>query len=129
MKVHHIGYAVKDIDKASAAFQLLGFKFLSGVTYDDERKVRIAFMINGNEVIELIEPDGDNSAVESVLKKNGPTPYHICYEVDSLEDSVSVLKKSGYIAIKKPQAASAINGRRVVFLMHKDLGIIELVEA
>ena len=42
MKIDHIGYAVKRIDKAVESFELLGFMF-GDIVDDLERNVRIRF--------------------------------------------------------------------------------------
>ena len=42
MKIDHIGYAVKRIDRAITAFQKLGYEFES-VIDDTDRNVKLAF--------------------------------------------------------------------------------------
>lgn len=128
MRVHHIGYAVKNIDKGIKAFTDIGYEKISEIIDDSERRVKIVFMKKQSECIELIAPNGENNAVERILKKNGPSPYHICYEVENIEQTVLELKNNGYIMFTQPQAAPAMDRQRVVFLIHKDIGIIELVE-
>ncbi|HAM16454.1 MAG TPA: lactoylglutathione lyase [Eggerthellaceae bacterium] len=128
MKVHHIGYAVADIDKAKAAFSRMGYD--CGPTIDDDlRKVRIVILRNGNERVELVAPNGNGNPVEGVLGKMGATPYHICYEVEDLEAAISELQSiRGWMLTKPPAPAPAIEGRRVAFMYQKDVGTFELVE-
>lgn len=128
MRVHHVGYAVKDIEKAIAAFEALGYNKTSDITDDVGRGVKIVFVRNEHEMVELIAPNAENSAVDSVLKKNGPFPYHICYEAEDLDESMKCLRECGFITIIPAQAAPALENRRVVFLLNKNVGIIELVE-
>ena len=129
MKVHHLGYAVKNIDKAKHQFEVLGFTTEGNVINDDSRNIQIQFMINGNERIELVSPLPGTNPVNSVLQKNGPIPYHICYEVDDIQKTIEEMEKlGGWICFSKPQNAPAIQGRLVAFLMNKHVGIVELVE-
>lgn len=128
MNIHHLGYAVRDIGKAIPAFEALGFSVSSGVTDDTVRSVRIVFMQNGTERIELIAPLTTPSPVDAILAKIGAMPYHICYEVDSINAAAADLAKKGFKPVTRESAAPAIDGRPVVFLFHVAMGIIELVE-
>ena len=128
MTVHHIGYAVPDIDKALAEFAVLGWKACSDVTEDEARQVKIVFMEQSGCKIELVAPLSDESPIKKTLQKGSGTPYHICYEVDNLEVAETELKKAKFIPFKKAAVAPAIGGRRVEFMYAKQNGVIELVE-
>ena len=128
MTVHHIGYAVPDIDKALVEFAALGWKVCSDVTDDEARQVKIVFMEQSGYKIELVAPLSDESPIKQTLQKGSGTPYHICYEVDNLEAAESELKKAKFIPFKKAAVAPAIGGRRVEFMYAKQNGVIELVE-
>jgi methylmalonyl-CoA/ethylmalonyl-CoA epimerase len=127
MKVHHIGYAVKDIESSLPIFKQLGFT-LQSKCVDDHRNIEIAFINNGSYLIELIAPLSEGSPVDNILQKNGPTPYHLCYEVPNLEEAIRSLKHNGWFVIKKRESAIAIENKPVVFLHKAEIGIIELVE-
>ena len=128
LKVHHIGYAVPTIDGAQAEFETLGWVACGGVTDDVERKVRIQFLRLGEEVIELVAPLTDDSPIRKTLQKGNGAPYHICYEVESLDDAERELKAMRFIVFKKPSSAPAIGMRRVEWFYSRNNGIIELVE-
>ena len=128
MTVHHIGYAVPDIDKALAEFAVLGWKTCSDVTDDEARQVKIVFMEQSGCMIELVAPLSNDSPIKKTLQKGSGTPYHICYEVDNLEAAEAELKKAKFIPFKKAAVAPAIGGRRVEFMYAKQNGVIELVE-
>lgn len=127
MKVHHIGYAVKNLEQSIGVFEALGYT-VGEITADAGRNIRIVFLQNGSECVELVAPDGDETPVDSVLKSVGPTPYHICYEVPNLEEALNELQKSRWIVTKQPEPAPAIGGASVAFLYHRRVGMIELVE-
>lgn len=128
MKVHHIGYAVMDIDKAASVFEKLGY-FGGAVIEDELRKVKIRFMQNASECVELVAPLTEDAPVKTTLKNmRGATPYHICYSTEDIGTECSILRKQGWVLTAKPAPAPAIEGRNVAFLYHKDIGLIELVE-
>lgn len=135
MKIHHIGYAVEDMESAIETFQKLGYK-VKNTTLDDKRKVNITFVEmdivgGGSGLVELIASSNLGSPVDKFLQKNGPSPYHICYEVDSIEETSKLLRQDGWITIEKVNIAPAIEvgGQAwVAFLYNKNAGIIELLE-
>lgn len=130
MKVHHIGYAVKDIDKAIQSFMKIGY-VVGNKTNDILRKVVIAFARNDDTIIEIIAPLDSGSPIDNILEKNGAMPYHICYEVNNIEDACKNLKKEGWVVLRKPLPAPAISSEgnaKVAFLYDKNVGLIELVE-
>lgn len=128
MKIHHLGYLVKDTEKAKAKFLDLGYSVEQDTVFDEERGVNISFLINDGYRIELVSPAREDAVVASLIKKCGNAPYHICYIADDLESEIEKLKSSGFIVIQAPKAAPAISGKRVAFLMQAALGMIELVE-
>ncbi len=56
MKVHHVGYLVKDMDASIMAFQSLGYKIVQDTVYDRDRQIDICFLSNEMMVIEVIAP-------------------------------------------------------------------------
>lgn len=127
LKIHHIGYAVKNIDKAIEHFSNLGY-VVHEKSVDEKRKVIIAFAESSGYSIELIAPLSDGSPVDSILKKNGPTPYHICYETVDIKLMCQKLKAEKFRVISDISPAPAIDNANVVFLLSPVMGIIELVE-
>lgn len=130
LKIHHIGYLVKKIDKAIRGFEELGFEIEKSAATDHIRNVEIAFLIKDGYRIELVSPINEESVVYNLMKKYKNSPYHICYESnkESFDQDIESLTNQGYVAIDTPTEAPCINGRRVVFLMNSSLGMIELLE-
>ena len=79
--------------------------------------------------IELLAPVDEKSPVNRTLATSGVTPYHICYETTDIESTVKELRKKQFVCVSKPVPACAIQNKRVAFLYHKDVGLIELVES
>lgn len=69
MKVHHIGYAVKNLDEAFNIFKLLGFEKENEKVIDDKRNVKILFIHNREYRIELIESLGRKFSYKKYIKK------------------------------------------------------------
>ena len=128
MKIHHIGYLTKKLDKTLAEFLRLGYETEKEAAYDEIREVNIAFVRNGDYRVELIEPAGDQSPLAPLLARYRNTPYHICYETDDLAASIEELSAAGYTIFQPAAPAPCLDGRSVVFLLHRSMGIIELLE-
>ena len=127
MTVHHVGYLVRSIERATKIFETLGYAPQGNVTHDESRKIDILFMTNGGTRIELVAPYEAGSAVGDLRKRIGSAPYHICYETEDLEKEVASLTENGYVLTAAAMPAPAIDGRKVAFLLHPAIGLIELV--
>lgn len=128
LKVHHIGYLVKKMDKAIASFTGLGYQITQPALYDDIRKVDICFLEKDGYRIELVSPVSEDSVVAGLMKKYKNSPYHICYETEDYEKAYEELTANGFIAIDTPTPAPALQNREVVFLTNASLGMIELIK-
>ena len=129
MKIDHIGYAVKNIEKAIAGFEALGYQF-EPVVPDEDRNVYISFGENDGYRVELIAPmdKSKESPVDGVLSKNGAAAYHICYKSANLEEEIEKLQKERFRVVINPAPAVAFGGKRVVFMMNLSVGLLEIVE-
>ena len=128
LKVHHIGYLVRNIEKAKKVFLGFEYEVVSECVHDSFRGIDIIFLEKDGYMIELVSPTDDTSDVASLKKKIGNSPYHICYEVNDLPKMIDMLQKERFVLVHEPHNAVAISNRRVAFLMHGQIGLIELVE-
>ena len=128
MKIDHIGYLVKNIQKAIASFEKLGFSLSSEITHDEIRKADICFMEKDGYVIELVSPYSDDSVVANLIKTIKNSPYHICYKSEDIDKDVEDLSKNGFVVIQEKEVAPAFGNKHVVFLYSARIGMIELVE-
>lgn len=127
-KIHHIGYIVNNIKNALDEMKLLSYEVIQNTVFDADRNIYICFIKNGSQLIELIEPKDENATTYKMLMKTGPTPYHICYEVENIKKACNILKKEGFYPITKIEKASAMGECcEVVFLYSQNIGLIELV--
>ena len=127
LKVHHIGYLVKKMDKAVQNFENLGYQIFQDTVYDDIRKVHICFLQKDGYLVELISPAAEDSVVSGLMKKYKNSPYHICYETNAFAQDYQMLLESGFTAIDTPTPAPALQNRDVVFLISPVIGMIELL--
>ena len=127
MRIDHIGYAVKNIDKAKNSMEALGYTFEPTVE-DEDRNIFIAFGELDGYRVELIAPIGDESPVDMYLSKIGSTPYHICYKSNDIEADIEKLRNSRFKVSIPLAPAVAFNNKRVVFLYSLSVGLIEIVE-
>lgn len=129
MQIDHIGYAVKNIQNAAVIFRILGFSQLKEPTFDPIQGLWISLVTNENQVIELISPDAHKaSIVDRLLSANGPTPYHLCFSTENIEQELEMLSGQGFRKISKTVPTDIFEGRRMCFLYHKEIGLIELLE-
>lgn len=131
LRFHHIGIAVQNIERTVNQYIIGG-----GVVFSESDPIRscpkskyLFLEKQGMPCIELLEPVEETSPVTKILRNNGVTPYHICYETDDLGQTIVDLKARRFLVVVKPVEAVAIENRKVCFLYHKDVGLIELVEA
>ena len=127
MRIDHIGYAVKNIDKAKKSMEILGYTFDDTVE-DKDRNIYIAFGEMDGYRVELVAPISEESPVDMHLSKIGPTPYHICYKSTDIEDDIERLKSNRFKVSIPLAPAVAFGGKRVVFLYSLSVGLIEIVE-
>jgi methylmalonyl-CoA/ethylmalonyl-CoA epimerase len=128
MKIHHIGYAVKDLEDSVGEFEKLGYKKVKNIVIDKKRKVKIQFVENGEGLIELISPLHNESPITNILKKQGNSPYHICYKTDNIDYEIDKLINDKFVVITQLSEAPALDDRKVVFLYKRNVGLIELLE-
>ena len=128
MRIHHIGYLIKRIERAQMAFERLGFAVSQNTVYDEFRDVDILFMKKDGYIVELVSPRSTNSVVAKLIKTYRNTPYHICFGSEDLLRDIRRLTEAGFTEIDRPAPAPALGGRRVCFLMSPQIGMIELLE-
>jgi len=125
---HHIGYVTDNIANTSAFYLEIGYES-TAVIEDEIQRVKICFLTkDGFPRIELVEPADENSSVNKIFKKTGVAPYHVCYEVDDINQAYDDLVDiKGFIPLFRPVEAIALENRLICYLYRKEVGFIELV--
>lgn len=128
LSFHHIGYAVKNID-VTAEFYLNAGWSKSNTIVDPIQNTYIAFLYkDGFPSIELVAPVDERSPICNILKKSGVGTYHICYSVPNIDQTIVELRAQRYMPLFQPVPAVAIDNHRICYMMHPQVGLIELVE-
>lgn len=78
--------------------------------------------------IELISPKSAGSPIYGLMEKYKNSPYHMCFESENFEKDIEELRAKGWSVFTQPAPAPAIEGKNVVFLIHRSAGIIELID-
>ncbi len=132
MRLHHIGYAVADIQQYLDDY-LIPLFHATNVTQtwsDPTQQVTVCFAeLPGGTVIELVEPLNSDSPVHKIIGSQRGGIYHLCYEVDDLDAEIKRFRKKRCLPLGKPVPATAFDGRRIVFMMTPQRDLIELLEA
>lgn len=126
---HHVGIACFDIDKTSVYYVAMGYQKTETII-DPLQNVKVCVLRKSEmPTIELLEPVDEKSPICGILKnKGGVSPYHICYQIPDMDMSIMELRGMGFIPTSGPPKKSNVFSRKVCFLYHKSMGIIELIE-
>ncbi len=127
MKFHHIGFLTKNINKSLKDFLPLKYKKITKIIDDKKFRVKILFIKNGNNTIELVNPYKVNFGLNKLINKENYS-YHFAYITKSFEKDIKKLRKKFKLIIN-PTPAIAFKGKKVCFLKMKNNFIIELIEA
>ena len=93
--VHHVGFAVTDLDEAVDTYGLLFGATLEHRDAVAEQGVEAASVLVGASRIELLVPTGDDTPVGRFLTKRGPGMHHVAYEVDDVGSALVGLQHAG----------------------------------
>ncbi len=128
-EVNHIGIATPDIQLTADFYNSMGYEEVYGA-YDMKQNVYGYFYKKeGLPTIELLAPYDEKSPVNKIITKNGVIPYHFCYEVYAkLEDAIKEMKKNNFVMVSNIDISKGMGNRKMVFMFHKNVGLIELVE-
>lgn len=129
MKIHHTAYLVKKMGPSLEAFEGLGFSVEREPKFDHVRNVNISFLVKEGQRIELVEPASEESPLYPLLKRYKNSPYHMCFETEDLDAALKDLEAKGFRMFIDRQTAPCLDGRDVIFLMHPDIGMVEILES
>lgn len=105
MKVHHIGVAVKNIEKEIENYRnIFEVEAVGGIVYDPIQCARLCMLtISGGMRFELVE----GKPVEKYVKK-GMRMYHVCYEVADIEQEMARLEQKHSVVVSQPSPCSLV---------------------
>jgi len=121
VKIHHIGYVVKNIEKYKK--NLIIDEVVKEV-YDDTQRAKLVLLKTDNVFIELIEPQNEKSFTYNFLRKGGGY-HHLCYEV-SKDTAESFIKDKKMIKVLDWVYAPLLDSE-VMFAYNRNKEIVEFV--
>ena len=116
--VHHVGFAVTDLDEAMETYDLLFGATLEHRDAVADQGVEAASVLVGGSRIELLVPTGDDTPVGRFLAKRGPGMHHVAYEVADLRRELVDLTEQGVQLIDQ-EPHHGLFGLEVAFI-HPD---------
>jgi len=112
-RIAHVGLAVPSLDAILPFYRdMLG---MPETPLDDADGARIAGLVAGESLVELLEPADAESPIGKFLAKRGPGIHHICFAVDDLDGTLERCRASGIRVIDERPRIGA-EGKRIVFL-------------
>jgi methylmalonyl-CoA/ethylmalonyl-CoA epimerase len=123
----HLGYVVRDMDRAIRRFEAEGAEMIIPPTDDPLQRVACCLLrCDGAVDIELVAPlvPGD-SPVESRLKRGGGLD-HICYLVDNVADALLAEDAAGSITVCAPTYAVTFD-RQIAFVQRRSGLVVEFM--
>jgi methylmalonyl-CoA/ethylmalonyl-CoA epimerase len=131
MRLHHIGFVVRDIQaEIQKVARSVGATWDTKVFHDPLQKVKVSFIQTacpGDAQIELVEPASPDSPVLRFLEKGGGL-HHLCYEVADLGEHLSKMRKEGALVVKSPLPAVAFENRLIAWVFTRQKLLLEFLE-
>ena len=128
LKFHHIGIATKNIEKCAAVYIKLGYQ-ISEIKTEPTQNVKIAFLSKfDSPVLELVEPLIADSPISRIVQQSGTTPYHTCYEVENIFETIDELEDLNFRPLFEPTKTEAMENGYFCYLFSVDIGLIELYQ-
>jgi len=126
-RLEHVAITVKDMDEARNTWMnVLGI----GQEYEEQiGQTKLAMLPVGQTYIELLSSEGKDSPVNEWMDKNGESIWHLCFEVENIDEAVEELKAKG-VKLRNEEPMNGHGGSRIVFLDPASTGnvLIELAE-
>lgn len=112
-RIAHIGVAVRDLDAILPFYRdVLG---MPETPLDDADGARIAGLVAGESLVELLESQSPESPIGKFVEKRGPGIHHICFAVDDLDATLARCREAGLRLIDERPRIGA-EGKRIAFL-------------
>lgn len=127
---HHLGLATRSPRRAEAFLASMGY--VGGErARDDLQEVNLAlFDHTSMPRVEIVWPTENAGPLEPFLRSTEGLVYHVCYEVDDVEQVLGPARASGAAVrtVSPPTPAVLFGGRKVSFHLVAGVGLIELLE-
>lgn len=116
--IHHVGFAVVDLDEAVASYsRLFGATVEHREVIAEQGAEAVSLMVGGSRV-ELLEPTDEDTPIGRFLARRGPGMHHVAYEVADVAAAIEELAAAGAELVDESPRAGLF-GLEVAFL-HPD---------
>lgn len=118
--VHHVAFAVEDLDEAVETYRsLFGAEVELRDTLENQG-VEAAYLRLGSGRVELVSPLGDDTPVGRFLASRGPGMHHVGFSVDDVSAAVGELAADGAEVIDA-EPRPGLGGHLVSFVHPRSL--------
>jgi methylmalonyl-CoA/ethylmalonyl-CoA epimerase len=126
-RIAHIGIAVESLDALRPFFR--DVLQMPEVPLDDTDGARIAGLVAGDSLVELLEAADPASPIGKFVAKRGPGIHHVCFAVDNLDQTLERCRRAGVRLVDETPRVGA-EGKRIAFLHPGATGgvLVELSE-
>ncbi len=126
--LHHVGIAVARLDEAVEKYRAMGFSVSPPATVESE-SVRLAFVMEGETRLELLESLRPDGVIARFIAKRGEGMHHVAFSVPDIRRSMVDLRAKGFDVIDEAPRRGH-GGRLVAFIHPKSLHgvLLELVQ-
>lgn len=127
---HHFGLGTKKPNQASLFLQAQGYS-IGETVFDPLQNVNLSLCCSPNApAVEIISPADGPSPLDGILNKYNAGIYHLCYESEDIEKSLSILNEFGLNVIPAVAEKEAVlfGGAKVSFYIVVNVGLIEIIE-
>lgn len=112
-RIAHIGVAVRSLDEILPFYRdILG---MPETPLDDADGARIAGLVAGDSLVELLEAQVPHSPIGRFVERRGPGIHHICFAVGDLDATLDRCRAAGIRLIDEAPRLGA-EGKRIAFL-------------
>ena len=126
-RIAHIGIAVSSIEEIVPFYR--DVLEMPEAPLDDADGARIAGLVAGESLVELLEAETPDSPIGRYVAKRGPGIHHVCFAVDDIDATLDRCRRAGIRLIDEIPRLGA-EGKRIAFLHPSSTGgvLIELSE-
>lgn len=127
LRIHHVGFAVKDIDESLAKWILDGYEIAISPVDDFGIGVACALLVDKSGLsVELVAPLPGTNSLDSRLRRGGGLD-HICYVTENILVQLELERGKGALLVMEP-IISVLFGKPVAFVLRKTGLLVELIE-
>jgi Glyoxalase/Bleomycin resistance protein/Dioxygenase superfamily len=130
LEFHHFGLAARDPEPSRKMLRTLGYEV--GEPVFDGNQHSYVQMCRSERLpdVEIIYSDDPQSPLNTILKNQEESVYHICYRTRSIEEAVRDIRQSGQRVMPVAAACPAplFGNRPVAFYYVRGLGLVEFLE-